>query len=375
MSDFEARLDAIFTKHGVVDEMKQVLKDLTPPITSLENFVNLVDAKEELKGVFGPLAKLDATPDTFRISALAGIRASWESARREVGDTKAPATHHATEEDDGEIISSDLKTAAIREWAKRHPLDLLIDETPSDQLMGRIMKKVAKGIFDLIPLERVVDAVQSNPPETTKKLGDGITLSFGTQQLNKGFKRNGAYFTHTIKVLMHAYVLCSLAKESQNEKPFCSLRLAYRYAEHIERQVRIYSLVDGGNMSNIAEIERARRAEWLSYLQQNPDKILDDAIQHSIDRLLPLWPSLAAMAVCPPATEGTTKRREQICENYLRGTCREKKCRRIHPGAGEAQSSAPDKSTDPPTHKKRPFPSGKNRSGGGGWWSSGWNKQ
>ena len=170
MSDFEARLDAIFTKHGVVDEMKQVLKDLTPPITSLENFVNLVDAKEELKGVFGPLAKLDATPDTFRISALAGIRASWESARREVGDTKAPATHHATEEDDGEIISSDLKTAAIREWAKRYPLDLLIDETPSDQLMGRIMKKVAKGIFDLIPLERVVDAVQSNPPETTKKI-------------------------------------------------------------------------------------------------------------------------------------------------------------------------------------------------------------
>ena len=137
---------------------------------------------------------------------------------------------------------------------------------------------------------------------------------------------------------MHAYVLCSLAKESQNEKPFCSLRLAYRYAEHIERQVRIYSLVDGGNMSNIAEIEKAHRAEWLSYLQQNPDKILDDAIQHSIDRLLPLWPSLAAMAVCPPATEGTTKRREQICENYMRGTCREKKCRRIHPGAGEAQS-------------------------------------
>ena len=91
-------------------------------------------------------------------------------------------------------------------------------------------------------------------------------------------------------------------------------------------------------MSNIAEIEKAHRAEWLSYLQQNPDKILDDAIQHSIDRLLPLWPSLAAMAVCPPATEGTTKRREQICENYMRGTCREKKCRRIHPGAGEAQS-------------------------------------
>ena len=99
---------------------------------------------------------------------------------------------------------------------------------------------------------------------------------------------------------MHAYVLCSLAKESQNVKPFCSFRLAYRYAEHIERQVRIYSLVDGGNMSNIAELERARRAEWLSYLQQNPDKILDDAIKHSIDRLLPPWSSLAAMAVCPP---------------------------------------------------------------------------
>ena len=168
MSDFEARLDAIFTKHGVVDEMKQVLKDLTPPITSLENFVNLVGAKEELKGVFGPLAKLDAKPDTLRVSALAGIRASWESARREVGDAKAPSTHHATEEDDGEIISSDLKTAAIREWVKRHPFDLLIDETPPDQLMGRIAKKAAKGIFDIIPLERAAGAVQSNPPETTK---------------------------------------------------------------------------------------------------------------------------------------------------------------------------------------------------------------
>ena len=186
MSDFEARLDAIFTRHGVVDEMKQVLKDLTPPITSLENFVSLVDSKEALKGVFGPLAKPDEKPDAFRISALAGIRASWGSARREVGDTQSPSRHPTTEEDDGEIISSDLKTAAIREWIKRHPLDLLIDETPPDQLMGRIMKKVANGIFDLIPLERVVDAVQSNPPETTKKLGDGITLSFGTQQLNKG---------------------------------------------------------------------------------------------------------------------------------------------------------------------------------------------
>ena len=158
---------------------------------------------------------------------------------------------------------------------------------------------------------------------------------------------------------MHAYVLCSLAKESQNEKPFCSLRLAYRYAEHIERQVRIYSLVDGGNMSNIAEIEKAHRAEWLSYLQQNPDKILDDAIQHSIDRLLPLWPSLAAMAVCPPATGETTKRREQSAKT----TCVEHAVRKSVEGSTPARvkhSRRPrTKVPTPPRIRSGPSPVGK----------------
>ena len=96
-----------------------------------------------------------------------------------------------------------------------------------------------------------------------------------------------------------------------------------------------------GGRRMFVELSGYDREDLPSWLEQRLLE-LDDAVQHSIDRLLPLRPSLAALAVCPPATEGTTKRR--MSRDWVRQT---KLVVSISKEPSHAKRSVPRKSPRP----------------------------
>ena len=351
---FAPELEQIFAQHKVDDKIKKYLLGLTPPIATVASFASLVGPDDELTTLLFDPAGISALEPTARTPAKANLRAAMAQAKDTFAVACGPKETHSTPtaDDPDAAVDDGTKKNLFEKWSKAAPFRMELVDTPSDSLLGRVLRKRRNGLVEVIPLSRCTDQTSAPATERTRFLTGDIRLATTPPSRNLHYARSSLHLLHAIRVLCNAYVL---AAQDGEDAEWFSLEVAAAYVSAIEQQLRAAEYFGGHLIPQIMTLEQRHREEWARILQEHPGTSLSQAVKDTLLRLQPLWPTTPMYQAAqdtattpnrpatnnPPATmdsaPGNNKRPatpddadREICRNFQRGRCNKKNCRRRH---------------------------------------------